>query len=181
MQKKLQEDFSPLKMKLKNINSLDKAIQSEAPSIGKIMADTNPEYTQSLLIMWLLWLDQNMSERGMTENQIENCAVSIMQRHKSLKLSDLSFVFDKIIHGEIELYGSLGINKIIKILDAHFNERCEYSAQKSESKHMEFNQGIKDFGDKRSSVSNLEMSKKMQHAVSHQNIQEAKNKLNTKK
>ena len=61
LQKKLQEDFSPLKMKLKNINSLDKAIQSETPTIGKIMADTNPEYTQSLLIMWLLWLDQNMS------------------------------------------------------------------------------------------------------------------------
>ena len=173
--------YDKKKMKLKNINSIDKAIQSETPTIGKIMAETNPEYTQSLIVTWLLWLDQNMSEKGMTENQIDNCAVSIMQRHKSLKLADLSFVWDKIIHGEIELYGSLGINKIIKILDAHFNERCEYSAQQNQSKHMEFNQNMGDFGDQRSSVSKSEISKKMQHAVSHQNIQEAKNKLNTKK
>ena len=141
MQEKLLKDYSPSKLQESNINSLEKAIASKTPSIGKLISTQGSAFTRSLLLVWIVYLNNEINERPMSENQMKTCAMRIMQKHPNLKLSDLVLVWNKIIDGEIQLYGSLGTNKIVKLLDDHFDDRCNYSGELSQRKHEKFTQG----------------------------------------
>ena len=141
LQKKLLKAYSPNSLQESNINTLEKAIKSKTPTLGTMIREEGSEFTRSVLLLWIVYLNNEINERPMSENQMKTCAMRIMQKHSNLKLADLILVWNKIIDGELQLYGSLGTNKIVSLLDKHFEDRCNFSAELSQRKHTEFRQG----------------------------------------
>ena len=141
MQKKLLKAYSPNSLQESNINTLEKALKSKTPTVGAMIRKEGSEFTRSVLLVWIVYLNNEINERPMSENQMKTCAMRIMQKHSSLKLADLILVWNKVIDGELQLYGSLGTNKIVSLLDKHFEDRCNHSAELSQRKHTEFRQG----------------------------------------
>ena len=167
----------PTVLMQENITTIDQAINFDVPTISGLIRDHSPEFTRSLLMTWILRLNQEVKGTPMTEAQIKTCAMRIMQKHTSLKLSDLTLVWNKVIDGEIKLYGGLATSDIIELLDNHLTSRGLYSADKNLSKHYEFNQNLGDFGNDRISESNNNNKHKFNEAEIKYNIDKAKSNL----
>ncbi|MUV03358.1 hypothetical protein GN157_06510 [Flavobacterium rakeshii] len=82
----------------------------------------------------------------MTEDQIELCAIEVNETYYTLKISDLTFLFKKIISGSYgEFYESLTIPKVLSFFREYFEERCQLAEQQSlrthndDKSHSEFN------------------------------------------
>ena len=168
----------PTVLMQENITTIDQAINFDIPTISALIRDHSPEFTRSLLMTWIVRLNQEVKGTPMTEAQIKTCAMRIMQKHTSLKLSDLTLVWNKVIDGEIKLYGGLATSDIIELLDNHLTSRGLYSADKNLSKHYEFNQDITDVaGTDRISESNNNNKHKFNEAEIKYNIDKAKSNL----
>jgi hypothetical protein len=161
-----------------NITNMDEAINHDVPTISGMIRDHSPAFTRSLLMVWIWRLNQEVKGPTMSDSQMRTCAMRIMQKHTSLKLSDLTLVWNKVIDGEIKLYGGLATSDIIELLDNHLTDRGLYSADKNLSKHYEFNQDITDVaGTDRKSFSRQKQQEQTQNAISHLNIEKAKTNL----
>ena len=80
----------------------------------------------------------------MTEDQIELCASMVMKEYGALKITDLTFLFKKIIQGDFgSFYESLGIDKVLSFFKTYFEDRLNYAEQMSDANHNEFKN---DFG-----------------------------------
>lgn len=75
----------------------------------------------------------------MTEDQIELCASMILRDFSALKITDLTYLFKKIIQGDFgSFYESLGIDKVLSFFKTYFDERLNYAEQMSDRTHSEF-------------------------------------------
>lgn len=115
-------------------------MQANSPSIGFLQREQGKEFTHSMIMGWLVYLNELLNlNKPMSEDQIEMCATDILSDFYALKFSDLTLLFKKIISGSYgEFYESLSIPKVLSFFRQYFDERLDIAVQESEMNHRNF-------------------------------------------
>ena len=154
---KLLKKYNPHSLILdlsKSIKTIEDAIDDKTTgTLNSVQREAGANTIEAILIGWLIHLNQLLDlKRPMTEQQIEYAALMIVQDYGTLKFSDLSLLFNQIIKGQHgSFYESLGIDKIMKIFQDYFDQRCEVGMNRSISKNIETKQGLAEVSTKRKS------------------------------
>ena len=122
------------------LKSVADAINAQAPTVAQTKRDCGEEFTHSLLMAWLVYLNEILGLKNpMSESQIQLCATHILKEFNYLKFSDLSLLFNRIITGQYgEFYESLTIAKVLTFFREYDKERTEIIIQEREREHAEF-------------------------------------------
>ena len=181
LSRELLQSFSPAKyFKNTKVKTLEQAaLDKQSPTLGSMIRDNGREFSEGILEAWILFLNESLAlKRQMSDQQIEMASDMILEEYGSLRFADLTVLFKSIIKGDYgSFYESLSIDKLMSFFKDYFDKRCEVSAVSSDSKHYEFRQDISDVaGTDRKSKSREAQQKQTQNAISHINIEKAKNK-----
>ncbi len=122
------------------LKTIEDAIVTKSPCLAHFKKNISEDFTVSFLVVWLLYLNSLLNlKRPMTEDQIELCAGMIVKEYPALKITDLTFLFKKIIRGDFgSFYESLGIDKVLGFFNLYFEERLKTAEQISDSQHASF-------------------------------------------
>ena len=139
LKKKLLNVYSPANC-LKHVGKLrtiDHAMNADSPTIGTFKRELGKEFTEGLVMAWLMHLNTILNlNKPMSDEQIELCAIDVVNEFYALKMSDLAFLFKRIYSGAYgEFYESLSIPKVMSFFRDYFNERCDRAEQDSIRKH----------------------------------------------
>jgi hypothetical protein len=120
--------------------TIEDAMNSPAPTLGTFHREKSRDFTIGLVMGWLVYLNDLLNlKKPMSEDQIEMCAIEITDTFYSLKMSDLAYLFRRIISGQYgEFYESLTISKVLTFFREYFDERCRHAARDSERRHADF-------------------------------------------
>jgi hypothetical protein len=120
--------------------TIEDAMNSPAPTLGTFHREKSRDFTIGLVMGWLVYLNDLLNlKKPMTEDQIEMCAIEITDTFYTLKMSDLAYLFRRIISGQYgEFYESLTISKVLTFFREYFDERCKHAARESERRHADF-------------------------------------------
>lgn len=123
-------------VKLKKISD---CIDSKAPTLSMIKKQTGERFTFGLVQIWIVYLNKVLDLKNpMNEEQIDLCAETVLSDFYALKMSDLSFVFKRIISGYYgKFYERLSISDILKILTDYFQERCDVAEEETLRLHRD--------------------------------------------
>lgn len=138
----------------RSVKTIEEAIDcKETVTMNAVTRQAGLKMTEAILIGWLIHLNQLLDlKRPMTEQQIEYATHMILSDYGSLKFSDLSLLFNQIIKGQHgSFYESLGIDKIMKIFQDYFDQRCEVGMNRTISKNIEMKQGLAEVSTERKS------------------------------
>lgn len=121
------------------IKSIVDAIDSKSPSLGTFQREKGKGFTRGYIALWLMYLNNILNlNKPMTEQQIELASVKIAEEFYMLKVSDITFLFNKIIGGEYgEFYESLSIAKLLTFFRNYLEERFEQATDRSLRKHKD--------------------------------------------
>jgi hypothetical protein len=119
------------------LRTLEMAINADAPTLGTFKREQGIEFTEGLIMAWLMHLNNILNlNKPMSDEQIEMCAIDIVNEFYALKMSDLSFLFKRIYSGVYgEFYESISIPKVLSFFREYFNERCDFAEQQSIRNH----------------------------------------------
>lgn len=122
------------------VKTIEQAINARSISIGTIQRHKGREFTEGMVMGWLVYLNDILNlNKPMTEDQIEMAATEIVNEYYSLKFSDLTLLFKRIISGTYgEFYESLSIPKVLSFFRTYFEERCDIAMQQSQRDHNNF-------------------------------------------
>ena len=181
LNRELLQSFSPAKyFKNTKVRTLEQAaLDKQSPTLGSMIRDNGREFSEGILEAWILFLNESTGiKRQMSDQQIETASDMILDEYSSLRFADLTVLFKSIIKGDFgSFYESLSIDKLMSFFKEYFDKRCSVSAMSNDSKHYEFRQDISDVaGTDRKSKSRETQQKQTQNAISHINIEKAKNK-----
>jgi len=115
-------------------------MNAPAPTLGTFYREKSKDFAIGLVMGWLVYLNDILNlNKPMTEDQIELCAIEIVETYYALRMSDLTFLFRKIISGAYgEFYESLTISKVLSFFRNYFEERCTYAELQSQRHHKDF-------------------------------------------
>lgn len=127
-------------LRVYKLKSLRDAINAQAPSVATIKRECGEEFTHSLLMSWLVHLNELLQlNKPMSEAQIQLCATTILTEFKHLKMSDLTLLFYRVITGQLgEFYESLSIAKLLNFFRQYEKERTELITEEAQRQHHEF-------------------------------------------
>ena len=151
------EKYNPHKLMIKmstKLKSIEDAIDDKTTgTINSVAKQGGVNLAEGILVGWLIHLNELLNlKTPMTEPQIEMATHMIIADYGTLKFSDLAVLFNQIIRGQHgEFYGTLGIDKIMKIFETYFDQRCEIGMNRSISKNTEIKQGLAEVSTKRNS------------------------------
>ena len=113
------------------------ALDSKSPTIGAMQREKNKAFTESLIIIWLAYLNQMLNlNKPMHDDQIEMCATEIMNEFYMLNFSDLTLLFKRIISGQFgKFYESLSIADVLTFFREYNEERYTIASQRTLRKH----------------------------------------------
>lgn len=119
------------------LTTIDKAMNANAPTLGTLQREKNKDFAIGLIMGWLVYLNDILNlNKPMTEDQIELCAIEVIETYYTLRMSDLTFLFKKIISGGYgEFYESLTIPKVLSFFREYFEERCQLAEQQTQRLH----------------------------------------------
>ena len=122
------------------LKTIEYAMNADAPTLGTFKREQGKEFTEGLVMLWLVHLNSILNlNKPMSDEQIEMCAIDIVNEFYALKVSDLAFLFKRIYSGVYgEFYESLSIPKVMTFFRDYFNERCDVAENKSISDHKHF-------------------------------------------
>ncbi len=102
-----------------NINSIERAKKADVPTLNSLRR-IDEEKAVKLIALYIATLNEEINIADtMSKESINITAIRIIQKYGYLKLSDIIFVFNKIMDGEIKLYGSLSRREIMGALHDH--------------------------------------------------------------
>lgn len=116
------------------------AMNAEAPTIGTLQRVKGKEFTIGFTMAWLVYLNDILNlNKPMTEDQIELCALEINEAYYTLKVSDLTYLFRRVISGSYgEFYESLTIPKVLAYFKDYFEQRCQVAEEYTLRSHRDF-------------------------------------------
>lgn len=116
-------------------------MNSKAITIGTLHRERGRNFTEGLVMGWLVYLNDLLNlNKPMSDDQIEMCAVEVVNEYYSLKFSDLTLLFKKIISGQYgEFYEAISIPKVLSWFREYYEERLELAAGQTQQKHNDFN------------------------------------------
>jgi hypothetical protein len=112
-------------------------MNADAPTLGTFKREQGKEFTEGLVMAWLMHLNNILNlNKPMSDEQIEICAIDVVNEFYALKVSDLAFLFKRIYSGAYgEFYESLSIPKMMSFFRDYFNERCDFAEQETLRNH----------------------------------------------
>ena len=122
------------------LTTLSIALNTTAPTLATLQREKGKDFAIGLTMGWLVYLNDMLNlNKPMTEDQIDLCATEVIEAYGSLKMSDLTYLFRKIISGQYgEFYESLTIQKVLTFFRQYFDERCAMAEQESIRSHADF-------------------------------------------
>ena len=80
------------------LKTIAEAINLPTPSISSIRRDYGATACESYIMLWLVYLNEMLAvSRPMSEDQISLCSSQIMNDYGYLKLTEISFIFKRIL------------------------------------------------------------------------------------
>ncbi len=122
------------------LTTVAQAMEAAAPTLGLVQRERGTDFARGFVMAWLVYLNAILNlNKPMTEDQIELCAQEVVDTFYSLKVSDLTFLFKKIIAGHYgEFYESLTIPKVLSFFRDYFEQRCLLAEELSQRAHADF-------------------------------------------
>ena len=122
--------------------SVTDAINSPSHSLGKIQREQSKKFTEGLVLVWLMYLNEILNlNKPMSEEQMKLAAVLICEEFYMLKMSDLTLLFKRIISGQYgEFYERISINKVLTFFRNYLEERFEIAIDQSSRDHRDVKQ-----------------------------------------
>ena len=122
--------------------SVTDAINSPSHSLGKIQREQSKKFTEGLVLVWLMYLNEILNlNKPMSEEQMKLAAVLICEEFYMLKMSDLTLLFKRIISGQYgEFYERLSIDKVLTFFRNYLEERFEIAIDQSSRNHRDIKQ-----------------------------------------
>ena len=122
--------------------SVTDAINSPSHSLGKIQREQSKKFTEGLVLVWLMYLNEILNlNKPMSEEQMKLASVLICEEFYMLKMSDLTLLFKRIISGQYgEFYERLSINKVLTFFRNYLEERFEIAIDQSSRDHRDVKQ-----------------------------------------
>jgi len=122
------------------LTNLSAAMNTTAPTLAAINRENGKEFSAALVMGWLVYLNDMLNlNKPMTEDQIEHCATEVINLYGSLKMSDVTYLFRKIISGQYgEFYESLTVQKVLTFFRDYFDDRCSLAELESQRDHADF-------------------------------------------
>jgi hypothetical protein len=123
----------------RKLTTMEVAMNAPAPTLGTLHREKGREFTIGLIMGWLVYLNDILNlNKPMTEDQIELCATEITDGYYALKMSDLTYLFRKIIAGTYgEFYESLTISKVLSFFRDYFEQRLIAAEQQTIREHRD--------------------------------------------
>ena len=121
------------------LTTISTAMNTTAPTLAAINREKGKSFAIGLTMGWLVYLNDILNlNKPMTEDQIDLCATEVIEQYGSLKMSDLTYLFRKIISGQYgEFYESLTIQKVLTFFRQYFDERCTVAEEESIRTHAD--------------------------------------------
>lgn len=125
--------------KLKNIETV---IDAQTPTLASFSRAKGNEFTEGLITVWLMYLNEMLNlKKLLSPGQMELIATNVVADYGSLKISDITYIFKKVINGDYgELYESLTVPKVMTWFKQHTQERMDTAEQMSIRQHQAFSQ-----------------------------------------
>ena len=122
--------------------SVTDAINSPSHSLGKIQREQSKKFTEGLVLVWLMYLNEILNlNKPMSEEQMKLAATLICEEFYMLKMSDLTLLFKRIISGQYgEFYERISINKVLTFFRNYLEERFEIAIDQSSRNHRDVKQ-----------------------------------------
>ena len=122
------------------LKTIAEAIDLPTPSISAIRRDYGATACESFVMLWLVYLNEMLNlSRPMSEEQIRLCSSQIMNDYGYLKLTEISFIFKRVLSGEYgEFYERLGIDKVLSFFRQYDQERFNFIDEQRQREHSEF-------------------------------------------
>ena len=122
--------------------SVTDAINSPSHSLGKIQREQSKKFTEGLVLVWLMYLNEILNlNKPMSEEQMKLASVLICEEFYMLKMSDLTLLFKRIISGQYgEFYERLSIDKVLTFFRNYLEERFEIAIDQSSRNHRDIKQ-----------------------------------------
>ena len=122
--------------------SVTDAINSPSHSLGKIQREQSKKFTEGLVLVWLMYLNEILNlNKPMSEEQMKLASVLICEEFYMLKMSDLTLLFKRIISGQYgEFYERISINKVLTFFRNYLEERFEIAIDQSSRDHRDIKQ-----------------------------------------
>ena len=122
--------------------SVTDAINSPSHSLGKIQREQSKKFTEGLVLVWLMYLNEILNlNKPMSEEQMKLAAVLICEEFYMLKMSDLTLLFKRIISGQYgDFYERISINKVLTFFRNYLEERFEIAIDQSSRDHRDVKQ-----------------------------------------
>lgn len=124
------------------IKSVSDAMAKDSHSIGKIQREQSKNFTEGLLLYWLIYLNEILNLKNpMSEEQMKLASQLICEEFYMLKMSELTLLFKRIISGQYgEFYERLSIDKVLTFFRKYLEERFEIAIDESSRNHREIKQ-----------------------------------------
>mgnify|MGYP003639237848 FL=1 len=99
--------------------SVNDAINSPSHSLGKIQREQSKKFTEGLVLIWLMYLNEILNlNKPMSEEQMKLASTLICEEFYMLKMADLTLLFKRIISGQYgEFYERLSIDKVTERIE----------------------------------------------------------------
>lgn len=122
------------------LTTIQMAMNAEAPTLAAFQRAKGKQFTEGLVMGWLVYLNDMLNlNKPMTEDQIELCALEITEAYYTLKMSDLTYLFRKIISGTYgEFYESLTVAKMLSFFRDYFEQRCNVAEEHTLRSHRDY-------------------------------------------
>ena len=122
--------------------SVTDAINSPSHSLGKIQREQSKKFTEGLVLVWLMYLNEILNlNKPMSEEQMKLASVLICEEFYMLKMSDLTLLFKRIISGQYgDFYERISINKVLTFFRNYLEERFEIAIDQSSRNHRDVKQ-----------------------------------------
>ena len=117
----------------------------DSHSIGKLQREESKNFTEGLLLYWLIYLNEILNlKNSMSEEQMKLASQLICEEFYMLKMSELTLLFKRIISGQFgEFYERLSIDKVMTFFREYREERFEIAIDQSSRDHINNKQNEK--------------------------------------
>ena len=117
--------------------TIEDAVNSKAPSIASFQREQGRKFTEGLVTVWLMYLNNILNlNKPMSEEQINLCSNMVVEEFYMLKVSDLTLLFKRIVSGQYgEFYERLSIDKVLTFFREYLEERYTLAGEASQRDH----------------------------------------------
>ena len=122
------------------IKGVSDALSRNTVSLVEIKKGKGQAFLRSYIALWLIELNELLNLKNpLSEAQITLCTEQIITDYSSLKISELSLIFKRIVSGEFgELYERISMPKLMSIFRKYEQERTEVVTSESQQDHERF-------------------------------------------